>query len=86
MQERPLLEAKKETYILPLESSEEENITKASSDNENTTEICNENKITNTVTDIQENRPNLLAASPKFGNIIALTEVTKPEDRYIIYV
>ena len=28
-----------------------------------------------------ENCPNLLAARPHFGNIIALTEVTKPEDR-----
>jgi hypothetical protein len=33
-----------------------------------------------------ENRPNLLATRPHFGNIIALSEVTKPEDRYNCYV
>jgi len=34
------------------------------------------------VSPLLENRPNLLAARPHFGNIIALSEVTKPEDRY----
>lgn len=31
---------------------------------------------------VTENRPNLLGAQPHFGNIIALSEVTEPEDRY----
>jgi hypothetical protein len=31
---------------------------------------------------LPENRPNLLAVQPHFGNIIALSEVTRPEDRY----
>jgi len=37
------------------------------------------------VSPLLENRPNLLAAQPHFGNIIALSEVTKPEDRYRYY-
>jgi hypothetical protein len=35
---------------------------------------------------VTENRPNLLGARPHFGNIIALSEVTKPEDRYSYYI
>jgi hypothetical protein len=34
------------------------------------------------VSPLFENRPNLLAVRPHFGNIIALSEITKPEDRY----
>ena len=37
------------------------------------------------VSPLFENRPNLLTARPHFGNIIALSEVTKPEDRYRSY-
>jgi hypothetical protein len=40
----------------------------------------------NEVSPVLENRPNLLAAQPHFGNIIALAEVTKPEDRYSYHI
>lgn len=81
---RPLLEAKYKTDVLTLESADEGNIAKESSENmESTTEISSVSEASIT-TDISENRPNLLAVSPQFGNIIALTEVTKPEDRLLL--
>ena len=74
----------KQSSVLTLESSEESSIIKEPSENEeNTSEISNVTGVTSMSADVPENRPNLLAASPQFGNIIALTEVTKPEDRYM---
>jgi len=71
LQPRPLLTAGNENSVQQLPHSARENETDKASLQE--------------VSPLLENRPNLLAAQPHFGNIIALSEVTKPEDRYRYY-
>jgi hypothetical protein len=68
LQPKPLLTAGNENSAQRLPHSAQENETDEASLQE--------------VSPLLENRPNLLADRPHFGNIIALSEVTKPEDRY----
>lgn len=68
LQPRPLLTAGNDNSAQQLPHSAQENETDEASVQQ--------------VFPLLENRPNLLAARPHFGNIIALSEVTKPEDRY----
>ncbi|XP_069701476.1 pentatricopeptide repeat-containing protein 1, mitochondrial [Periplaneta americana] len=42
------------------------------------------NEVKSLVAPVLENRPNLLAPIPHFGNIIGLSEITRPEDRLIL--
>ncbi|PNF32842.1 hypothetical protein B7P43_G03468 [Cryptotermes secundus] len=67
---RPLLSAGNEDLVPQSRYSAWENITEEVSLHEVTTHV--------------EDRPNLLAVRPHFGNIIALSEVKKPEDRLIL--
>lgn len=71
LQPRPSLTAGNENSVQQLPHSAQENETDEDSLQE--------------LSPLLENRPNLLAARPHFGNIIALSEVTKPEDRYSCY-
>jgi hypothetical protein len=68
LQTRPLLTVGNENSVLQPRYSARESVTEEVSLHE--------------VPPLFENRPNLLAIQPHFGNIIALSEVTKPEDRY----
>jgi hypothetical protein len=68
LQTRPLLTAGSEDSVQQPRYLAQENVTEEVSLRE--------------VPPLLENRPNLLAIQPHFGNIIGLSEVTKPEDRY----
>jgi hypothetical protein len=68
LQTRPLLTAVKQDSVPQPRYSVQESVTQEISLHE--------------VPPLLENHPNLLAIRPHFGNIIALSEITKPEDRY----
>jgi hypothetical protein len=72
LQTRPLLTAENEDSVSQLPHSAPGNVIDKTSLHE--------------IPPPTENRPNLLGARPHFGNIIALSEVTKPEDRYSYYI
>ncbi|XP_044736845.1 pentatricopeptide repeat-containing protein 1, mitochondrial [Chrysoperla carnea] len=64
---------------------ENQNLDKSDQLIDNNYKSLESNKSSQTcITDIKENRPNLLAKQPSLGNIIALNEVKKPEDRLLL--
>ncbi|PSN34344.1 Pentatricopeptide repeat-containing protein 1 [Blattella germanica] len=82
---KPALEAGDKPPIISLGSLEKEISTEQNSSAEETeTKEPKPSQLTNLPVQITDNRPNLLAYKPQLGNIIGLTEITKPEDRLLL--